>query len=400
MIETFEGRLGGGKSYTAVQRIIRVLCAGGYVATNIKLMIDPWHHKKYGSQRGLRAILASRGWELRDDQIISLPDYEYVDFESRQDKKVYRLSKLQAFWTLIPQIEDGVILVVIDEAHFHFPQSGFRSIPNDVVEFLTLSRHRCTDIIFISQHIKNMWCQMSRLAQYRWEFRDMKKHGIYVKLGGFIPAFTVPWPFPHILQSQYDYDGKTVISKKWDWHDIDVHECYTSPDLINAFASSGSKKTYQVGNRGLSMGQKIWITVGGALAASLVWGFVYFKHPRIETVTVSAAVTNTFSRGVFPPSSMVSNAVPVPVPEYCTGVMTGSGASDRLWTNKRTYRVGDILPSGAVVVRILPDSVKLSVAGGRFETLTFAPRPVEQKVSVSPVPAYTPLRHFPPGQGG
>jgi len=374
MIETFEGRLGGGKSYTAVQRIIRVLCSGGYVATNIKLMVEPWVHDVYGAQRGLRAICKGRGWDLRDDQIINLPDYEYIDFKSRQDGKVFRLSKLQAFWTLIPRVEQGTILVVIDEAHFHFPQSGYRSIPNDVLEFLTLSRHARVDVIFISQHIKNMWCQMSRLAQYRWEFRDLKKYGMYIKGNFPIPSFTLPWPFPHILQSQYDYDGKTLLAKVYDWHDRHIHECYTSPDLLNAFASSGTVKTYQGKRQGLSMKDKILISLGGALLASFLWGFVFWKCPRIETVTVERVVTNSVEvasvRSV--PSSADS--------EYCTGYITGT-KTDRLWTNKRTYQKFTVLDDGSYVSEILPNAVRLLRTSGQLETVTFSTPPKSNDVS-------------------
>jgi len=381
MIETFEGRLGGGKSYTAVQRIIAVLASGGFVATNIKLMLEPWVHKKYGKQRGLREYLKRRyKWDLRDDQIIPLPDYEYLDFESRQDGKKYRLSKLQAFWTLIPVIEDGVILVVIDEAHFHFPQSGFRSIPNDVIEFLTLSRHRQTDIIFISQHIKNMWCQMSRLAQYRWEFRDLKKYGMYIKGNFPIPSFTLPWPFPHILQSRYDYDGLTLLDKKYDWHNSEIHECYTSPDLVSAFSSAGSKNTYKVEKGGLTMKEKFFITAVGAVLASLVWGIVFLKNPRTVERVVTRVITNTVE------VARTDSAAPVSVDdsEYLCGFVSGT-ASDKLWTNKAEYRVGDLSPDGSVILKIT-DKASLIVKkeGGKMSVYSFKskPKPVDSSASI------------------
>jgi len=379
MIETFEGRLGGGKSYTAVQRIVNVLCAGGFVATNIKLMVEPWTHKKYGKQRGLREICRLRGWSLRDNQIINLPDYEYIDFTSRQDGKLFRLSKLQAFWTLIPRVSDGVILVVIDEAHFHFPQSGYRSIPNDVLEFLTLSRHACVDVIFISQHIKNMWCQMSRLAQYRWEFRDLKKYGMYIKGNFPIPSFTLPWPFPQILQSQYDYDGKTLIGKIYNWHNLKVHECYDSPDLLNAFASAGSVVTHKSIKRGLTMKEKFLISAGGAVFASLVWGLVFWRSPRIETVTVERVVTNIVERVV---SSSAASGVSSDSPdqEYCSGYVIGT-STDKLWTNKRTYQEFTVLDDGSYVSEILPNSVKIVDSAGVLRVLTFSSRPPSNSVS-------------------
>lgn len=372
MIETFEGRLGGGKSYTAVQRIIRVLCAGGYVATNIKLMVDPWGHPHYGSQRGLREICRLRGWDLKSDQIIELKDCEYIDYRSRHDQKPYRLSQIQGFWTLVPRISDGVILVVIDEAHFHFPQSGYRSIPNDVVEFLTLSRHCKTDVIFISQHIKNMWCQMSRLAQYRWEFRDMKKRGIYIKFNLLIPAFTLPWPFPHILQSQYDYDGKTLISKVWDWHDKTIHECYTSPDLINAFSSAGQRETYKL-KKGLTMGQKLGLAGVGFLTACLIWGVVYWQFPRERVFEVVKTVTNTVSVVSSLPA-VESKDPSLPEVEYYTCSLVGSGRSDVLYTTKGSYRAGDLLPDGKIITRIVEGGFVVASSSG-LETIHFSPAP-------------------------
>lgn len=51
IIEVFEGRLGGGKSYSAVERVFAHFCRGGVVYTNIRLN---WENvSSSGKARGL-----------------------------------------------------------------------------------------------------------------------------------------------------------------------------------------------------------------------------------------------------------------------------------------------------------------------------------------------------------
>lgn len=384
MIETYEGRLGGGKTYSAVQRIIDYLAHGGVVATNINLQLDPWHDPAYGEQAGLREVLRRRGWELQPGQVIILADDEFEPFTGSAGKTIH-LSKIQMFWKHVPRgTPKKPSLVVIDEAHFHFPQSGYRNLPQEVVNFLTLSRHACTDIIFISQHIKNMWTQMSRLAQYRWQFRDMKKFGVPFSLG--FMTFTIPWFFPHVLQLQYDYDGKTLIRRNWDWRNIDVHACYRSPKLIRQFETDIEADDFAgkgLIKKGLTMKEKISYLLSGVLLSSLIWGLVRHHNPRI--VEVPSVVTNIVERVVSPVSPPPNPPFPVPGktdpdpdPEYFTGSVL-CGDRSRLMTTKAVYRLGDILDDGRKVVAVRDGrQIVLSSSAG-IEVKKFPTAPKEEK---------------------
>lgn len=261
MIQTIEGRLGGGKTYTAMGWICNHLRRGGVVATNINVQI-PSFEDQYGKKMGLREVLLKYySYTLKDEQIIRLSDVRTVDYATK--KGVFQLNEITMFYKLVPRgTPNKPVLVVVDEAHIHFPQDGYRSIPKEVLHFLTLSRHACVDVVFISQHIKNMWCQMLRLAQFRWMIRDMKKYGFPVG------PFNIPWPWPHFLQVKNDYDGITTIGRKFEWHRKYLYETYRSPELAAAFESMDQAAEVDVEKVGLSMKQK-WMLFGSGLAAGI-----------------------------------------------------------------------------------------------------------------------------------
>jgi len=204
MIEVFEGRLGGGKSYSAVYRMICHLALGGTICTNVEIIWD-----------AIVRFVANRfGLQLENDQYIPL-----------LDEQVYEFHKYTPSGT--PELP---VLVVLDEAHLHFNARDFAQTDKkyrETLTFLTQSRKVSTDIIFISQSIFNMDKQFARLVQYVWRFRDMSKWRI--------PGLGIMSPFKGILAVQFDYDGKTVLQRQFVNKDKGIFGCYKTNSLLRAF---------------------------------------------------------------------------------------------------------------------------------------------------------------------
>lgn len=202
IIEIFEGRIGGGKSYSAMERMFAHWLRGGLVATNLPVN---WPETK--------AYVVDRyGVELQDGQFLHLSSTQIKDFYRHTPSGTFELP----------------VLVVIDEAHIWLA-SRMAKRDDDVaklMEFLTMSRHMHTDIICISQAAANMDVKIARLAQYIWRFRDMQKWRVQSLGLGF--------PFPVTLQICYDgADGKTKMYQRWAKRDVGIFKTYDSHALHN-----------------------------------------------------------------------------------------------------------------------------------------------------------------------
>jgi len=364
MIQTIEGRIGGGKTYTAMGWILNHLAKGGVVATNINVQIEKFKDQ-YGEKRGIRSILKIYfNYILKDNQIIFLSDTKTIKIQTK--KGMIDLNEIVTFYKLVPRgTPDQPVLVVIDEAHIHFPQDGYRGIPKEVLHFLTLSRHACVDVVFISQHIKNMWCQMLRLAQFRWAVRDMKKYGAQVGM------FSIPWPFPHILQNKNDYDGSTVISRKFEWVRKHLFETYKSPELASAFESMPvaasvkvEKKKVTMKERGLLFGSGVAI----GLAVVIIPGCFSSKKEDPPK-----SISPTEEKDVRSNSDTSKDFVEEPSEEreIYKGFSVLGKYSGSLFTDQHTYRIGDLY-DGLPIVQVGDRWLKLYIQSSKaYRTVRF-----------------------------
>ena len=204
MIEIFEGRLGGGKTYSAVYRMVCHLALGGIVCTNVEVI---WE--------GLCRIVAEIfGVQLEPDQLIKL-----------EDDQVYTFHRFTPSGT--PELP---VLVVLDEAHIHFNSRDFATtdkLYRETLVFLTQSRKVATDVIFISQSALNLDRQFARLVQYIWRFRDLAKWRI--------PGLGIMCPLKGILCVQFDYDGKTILQRQYVAKDKRIFAAYNTNSLLRGF---------------------------------------------------------------------------------------------------------------------------------------------------------------------
>jgi hypothetical protein len=211
MIEVFEGRIGGGKTLSAVERMLLMWKEGKTVATNIDL---DWPACCALIERRYRVILQPR-------QLC-----------------VLSIDQVPTFWQHVPQgTRENPVLVIIDEADVWLVNSsqGGKTLP-EFWNFLKQSRKMGTDVIFITQAVKNLSGQVARLAQFIWRFKDLSKAEITLPVFG-----TLRWPFgSQILQIQCDSDGKTVLKRRFWRKDPEFFSCYNTNALYADFTRHGA----------------------------------------------------------------------------------------------------------------------------------------------------------------
>lgn len=254
MIEIYEGRLGGGKTYYAVRRMMEYMAAGGHVSSNIHLKWD----------KVCEYVLNKYSWKLVPEQYLFLDDDQICLF--------HRHTPCGSF--------EQPSLVVIDEAHIWLNSRDWSQQSRELLTFLTQSRHCFTDIIFISQAALNCDKQIMRLVQYIWRFRDMKKYRI--------AGIGVGWPLNQFLRVQFDQDGTTVLDSVFEWKEKAIYELYDSFVLYRKFPRlEGMKVKFdgKVKKKGLMMKVIIVLLVLGTLMSVWTWskwskntGTVWKKH--------------------------------------------------------------------------------------------------------------------------
>jgi len=128
------GSMGGGKSYYATEEMLRAFKEGAIIHTNLEIVPHEW------------AAIAEH-----PDQMVELGD----DFTKWKE-------------LIRPGIEGQENVVVVDEGALIFNARDFASAKAEkqaVFEFMVHSRHLGLDVIFISQHAKNIDAQVRRMTQ-------------------------------------------------------------------------------------------------------------------------------------------------------------------------------------------------------------------------------------------
>lgn len=207
--EIFEGRIGGGKSYNAVLRIIDRLRLGGIVATNIEL-----------NRPAVEDLIRNRFKVIPrlDDQLFELKEDQIEHFE--------RHIPLGNGSGLNP-------LIVIDEFHLWFNSRDFsknHTQSRGTLTFITQARKLHVDLLLISQSALNVDKQFVRMLHGIWRFRDLEKW-ILPGLG-----FRMPFSKKYILAVNYDQDGRTITQRQWVKKDTDIFKCYETTALLRPIA--------------------------------------------------------------------------------------------------------------------------------------------------------------------
>lgn len=207
MIAIYEGKIGGGKTYLAVCRILAHLAKGGSVFTNVELKLE-----------GVAAWLRDKhGLELDPEAIRFLDESESWDFH----KYLKAGRELNT-------------LCVIDEAHLWFnarDHAVTAATKRELITFLSQSRKLKVDVIFIVQAAENLDAQFRRLAQEIWRMKDLQRFRI--------PLVGIAYPWPHTLAFRLDNGNFQVMEKKLLRRESSIFEAYNTNALLRPVEFAG-----------------------------------------------------------------------------------------------------------------------------------------------------------------
>lgn len=244
MISLYEGRIGGGKTYLAVTRILAHLAKGGTVYTNVELNLD-------GCEKYLRKHY---GVEMDRSCVVELDEQQTWDFHRhlRQGEP------------------DLPTLAVVDEAHLWFNARDHAitaATRRGLLTFMSQSRKLCVDVILIVQAIENLDAQFRRLAQEVWRMKDMSKLRL--------PLIGIQYPWPHTFVFRMDAGAKQIMERKILRRSKDIFECYNTNALLRPveFAGEIAKKKNLAKKERFSWWQ-VKIPLDVYLWAVLVLGFL------------------------------------------------------------------------------------------------------------------------------
>lgn len=212
MIAIYEGKIGGGKTYLAVSRILAHLAAGGTVFTNVEMKPD-----------GVAAYLAK---------------HRGVVF----DRSALRILDESESWDFHKYLKSGVdglnTLCVIDEAHLWFnarDHAVTAATKRELITFLSQSRKLRVDVIFIVQSAENLDAQFRRLAQEIWRMKDLQRFRV--------PVLGIRYPWPHTLAFRLDNGNFQVMEKRLLKRSTDIFEAYNTNALLRPVDFAGEVQT-------------------------------------------------------------------------------------------------------------------------------------------------------------
>jgi len=198
-IEIFEGLLGGGKTFSAVDRILKHIGKGFFVVSNIRLN---WEKV---------AAYCLEKWSVQVDRA------QYVFLEQDQ---VFEFHK-----HVFAGRPDAPVLLVIDEAHLFFNARDWAKTSRAILELNTQVRKLHLHMILITQNRLNLDKQFLRMVQFFVLFRDMQK----IK----IPFLPFHYPLPQILVLVHNAQCPGLdAERRFVYKDPAIFGCYESTDLL------------------------------------------------------------------------------------------------------------------------------------------------------------------------
>jgi hypothetical protein len=212
MIEVIEGKgVGSGKSYFVVDRLVSHWRNGGTAYVSESFCVNWEACKKH--------VLKRFGLHLEDDQ--------YSSVTAEQINCLHENTP--------PGTSESPVLIIIDEAQdqLNARDWGDKS-KRDLFSWCCQSRHDDNDLLFVSQSAANIDKQIRRLATYTWSVRNARNFSI-PGLGNVarnirIITFGLNDGF-YFVRTMLDYDGRTVLDRKWVKADRGLFGCYESKSM-------------------------------------------------------------------------------------------------------------------------------------------------------------------------
>lgn len=387
MIETIEGRgVGAGKSYYACMRILAHIAQGGTVYAS----------STFGLNWEASAKLIYQRWGV-------VPESDqYHVFDEGDIKRLHEVTP--------PGTPDMPVLIVIDECHGELNARDWADASKKAFfKWLTQSRHDDNDVIFISQSAHNIDKQIARLVTYISRVRNMRN-------------FSFPgigkWPLAQFVVNRFDQDGKTLLDRKWFWHDKGIFGCYESKVMRGSHRRINGvgvpKKQLQKKAAAPNNMAKIILVIVLALAAFAWWRFSSKKEvkpPEPPATQIPAAAPQAKGDERPAPPHLRTGRQGVQLREgellaYDVFPETLRAVSRyEVRTDEGEYRIGRMSKRGLVVaindevVRIVQPDGRLGfiVADAKTQAGTAAAKPVATPAPEVPAPS-TPAPVIPEGK--
>lgn len=209
MIAIYEGKIGGGKTYLAVCRILAHLAKGGTVFTNIELHMESC------------VDYCAKHYNVSID-----PDaVEFFDETSTGDFHKFLRAGASS---------DCPVLCVVDEAHLWFNAKDHAltaTMRRQLLVFLSQSRKLHVDCVFIVQAADNLDAQFRRLAQEVWRMKDLSRFRV--------PLLNIGYPWPHTIAFRTDTGTKQLMEKKLLLRSPEIFACYNTNALLRPVEFAG-----------------------------------------------------------------------------------------------------------------------------------------------------------------
>lgn len=211
MIEIYEGTIGGGKTYSAVLRMVQHMSRGGTVFTNVDMKWDELDvtgcPAKLAQLCRVDKYAGGRGFLMQPSQMREIKEGDMA-----------RFSEVVAWGT-----DKLPVLCVLDEIHLWFNARDWQKVAGELLAFLTQSRKCSVDIIFITQHRDNVDKQFRRLLQYSWTFTDSERF----KLPGW--GSVIP---NRIIANCWYRETRQHMERRWVVKDQRVFAAYQSKAIV------------------------------------------------------------------------------------------------------------------------------------------------------------------------
>lgn len=330
MITIYDGRLGGGKTYAAVELMVETIAAGGYVVTNVGLKfaeIDKYISVRYG--RVVEGGASSRCTILEPSQVGEF--YKRIPVGTSVTK----------------------VLCVIDEAHIWLNARDWQLLQRQVMIFLSQSRKVRVDLIFISQHVKNIDAQIVRLCQFIVSHRDMRQFRL--------PGIGLRWPFAQFMRIVRDYDGQTVYERKILPIKPEIFGLYSSDQLLCDLETAGGVTAAVLKKSPAAIRKEKMIkvfAVAAVVVLVLVGCFWHFRGNAIEMLGGAGDAVPTVAVASPAPAAPPAPSAPVRRIEPDCYVSVG-GRVDRVGIDGTLYSVGDYLPQYDVILEDIAEGLLL-----------------------------------------
>lgn len=202
MIQLITGKIGGGKTVLAVEKMFNHMLDGGTVVSNIDLV---WAEVvKLGLKRKGRHIQREQyqRLDLNDD---STPWHHQIPWGTR----------------------DCPVHVYLDEVHLFFNSRDWQrtaQLHRDMLSFLSQSRKACVDVTFIAQVASTLERQFR--VQCEWEIYVRNFKDINIPIFGRIP-------FQRMLVTKKDNETNYVAERIVRGYPQDIFPLYNTLDMLD-----------------------------------------------------------------------------------------------------------------------------------------------------------------------